>query len=385
MTELLQLMKIPESVKVVNLAGEALSQALVEQIYEQTGAEEVWNLYGPSEDTTYSTYAIIPRAYQRTPPIGRPITNSQAYVLDPFMQLVPPGVSGELYLGGAGLARGYYGQAGLTAERFVPDRWAKKAGGGGRLYRSGDLARYNGAGQLEYLGRMDQQVKLRGYRIELGEIEAVLREDERVVESVVVAVLGVGGEEQLAAYVVGRERDVTGGGTELVAELRRELEQRLPHYMVPAWIEELAELPQTPNGKVDRRALPAPGASAGAMKRGEERGLTAVEEVVAGAWCEVLGVSRVGAEEDFFALGGHSLLATRVVSRLREIFHVELPLRTLFGNPTVAGVARAIERARQNGGAQPQARIQPAAREAFRVQETPTGRIVIPEAVKQRL
>ena len=347
MTELLRLGAIPDSVRVVNLAGEALAQTLVEQVYEQTGAEEVWNLYGPSEDTTYSTYALIERGSRRTPPIGRPITNSRAYVLDAHLQPVPVGVAGELWLGGAGVARGYLNRPGLTAERFTPDPFGAAAGG--RLYRTGDVARRGAGGELEYLGRLDTQVKLRGFRIELGEIEAVLCEQAGVAAAAVVAVAGAGGP-RLMAYVA-----AAGGAAAVGAgELRAHLRGRLPSYMSPTQILVLDALPLTPNGKVDRKALkalkalPAP---AGSGSGAGGRALTAVEEVVAGVWREVLGVGEAGAEDDFFELGGHSLLATKAVSRLRDIFHVELALRTMFEAPTVAGLARSVELARGGGEA----------------------------------
>jgi len=250
-------------------------------------------------------------------------------------------VVGELYLGGAGLARGYQGQAALTAERFVPHPYGRE--GGMRLYRTGDLGRYRGDGVLEFVGRVDQQVKLRGYRIELGEIESVLREHERVAEAVVV-VRGEGAEKQLVGYVVAA-RGVSG---ELrVAELREYLSEQVPHYLIPGVLVVLERLPLTANGKVDRRALPAVERRSGSG--GEERERTETETAVARIWEEVLGVEQVGLADNFFELGGHSLLATRIVSRVREAFDVDLSLRTLFESQTIEALGRVIEESKKNG------------------------------------
>ncbi|HEX6040944.1 phosphopantetheine-binding protein, partial [Longimicrobium sp.] len=246
---------------------------------------------------------------------------------------VPAGVPGELLLGGAGVARGYLGRPGLTAERFVPDPFADAPGA--RLYRTGDRARWRGDGALEFLGRADTQVKVHGYRIEPGEVEAALLRDPRVREAVVVARERVPGDTRLVAYVVPR-----GDGALSPAGARAGLRERIPDYMVPAAFVLVDALPLTPNGKVDRRALPAPAwedAAAHVAPR------TAVEEMVAGIWADVLRRDRVGVLDDFFALGGHSLLATQVLSRLREALGVEVPLRVLFEAPTVEALARAAE------------------------------------------
>src|SRR6185503_15801414 len=245
MAELVRLGCVPASVRVVNLAGEPLSQTLVEQLYEQSGVERVYDLYGPTEDTTYSTYAL--RGVKEAATIGRPIANTQVYLLDQWLEPVPVGVAGEIYLGGAGLARGYLKRPELTAERFIPHPYGEA---GTRLYRTGDLARYQRDGKLQYLGRRDQQVKLRGYRIELGEIEAVLQQHPFVREVAVTL-----HERRLVAYVV---RSAEANGENLAAALRESAGSKLPEYMVPAFFVELDALPLTSNGKIDRRALPAP-------------------------------------------------------------------------------------------------------------------------------
>jgi acyl carrier protein len=254
----------------------------------------------------------------------------QAYVLDARLAPVPVGVAGELCIGGVGLARGYLGRPGLTAERFVPNPFA--ATPGERLYRTGDLARYLPDGNLEFLGRIDHQVKVRGYRIELGEIEATLTAHPAVREAVVVAREEGAGEKRLVAYVVG---EASG------AELRAFVRSKLPEYMVPSAFVALAALPLTANGKIDRRALPAPEGRP-EQERAYVAPRTPVEEVLAGIWAEVLRLDRVGVQDNFFDLGGHSLLATQVVSRLREAFSVELPLRALFETPTIMDLAEAI-------------------------------------------
>ncbi len=291
---------------------------------------EVVNHYGPTENTVVGTAGAVAVDGEegRAPSIGKPISNVRAYVLDGGMEPVPEGVWGELYLGGAGLARGYVGRAELTAERFVPDPHGGEAGG--RLYRTGDVVRYLPGGELEFLGRADQQVKVRGHRIELGEIETVLGRHPSVREAVVVAREDEAGDKRLVAYVVWR------GEADWVS-VREALREKLPESMVPPVCVSLEQLPLTASGKVDRAALPGPeeaGAGAGPVSP-----RTAVEEILAGIFAEVLGLETVGIHDDFFELGGHSLLATQVVSRVREALGVELALRQLFETPTVAGLA----------------------------------------------
>src|SRR5262249_15526485 len=330
--ELVRQNAIPRSVRVVNLAGEALQQWLVRQLLAEANIDRVYNLYGPSEDTTYSTCALV-RDHEVSAPIGRPIWNTRVYVLDGGLQPVPVGVAGGLFISGAGLARGYLQRAGLTAERFVADPYG---GAGSRMYRTGDVARWRADGVLDFLGRADEQIKLRGFRIEPGEIEAALVGAAGVAQAAVVARAegpgdGRGGERRLVAYVVLRAGARLDG-----AQLRAHLSARLPDYMVPWDYVVLERLPLTPNGKLDRRALPAPaGRRLGVMRAPR----TPQEEILCGLFAQLLGVERVGIEDNFFALGGHSLLATRLLSRVRASLDVELAIRVLFEAPTVAGLA----------------------------------------------
>ena len=324
--------------KGVIVGGEALNW---EQVRPWVAAGvRVYNEYGPTETVVGScVYELEAGAEERGTnggvPIGRPIYNTQMYVLDQWQQPVAVGVRGEIYIGGAGLGRGYWERADLTAERFVPHPYS--AAGGERLYRTGDEGRYLEDGTIEYLGRRDQQVKLRGYRIELGEIEAVLESHHGVRQAVVLV-----REEQLVGYAVAAE-GVRWSSSEREAgvELRTYLQDRLPEYLVPQRWVVLDQMPLTRNGKVDREGLPAP--SATRVIDWEEAEATPVEELVAGIWSEVLKLEAVGRDENFFELGGHSLLATQVVSRVREVFGVEVELRSLFEAPTVRGLSRGIE------------------------------------------
>ena len=328
MAELLRMNAVPESVSTVNLAGEALPGTLVEQIYSSTSVSKVFNLYGPTEDTTYSTYTLVPRGATVT--IGRPLANTQAYVLDVARSPVPIGVVGELYLAGAGLARGYFGRPDLTAERFLPNPFSLEPGE--RMYRTGDLCRWLADGNLQYLGRIDNQVKVRGFRIELSEIDAALTRCDAVRQSVTVVREDQPGQKILVAYIVPTSHPAPSS-----EELRNTLKASLPDFMIPAAFVTLEALPLTPNGKVDRKALPAPDFTLQTNPYVGPR--TPTEEKVAAIWAEVLRIPKVGVEDDFFALGGHSLLATQIISRLRNMFGVDLPLRTMFETPTVAGLS----------------------------------------------
>jgi aspartate racemase len=340
--------------------GDVLSPAQVERFLREAAGCTLINGYGPTENTTFSCTYEMKEATQfaSAVPIGRPIANTEAYILDEQMEPAPVGVRGELYLGGAGLARGYQQQAELTAERFVPHPFAGE--GGARLYRTGDVGRYGKTGEIEFLGRVDQQVKLRGYRIELGEIESVLRQHEEVAEAVVV-VRGAGVEKGLVGYVVGKQQRELSVGS-----LRQYLSEQVPHYMVPGALVVLEQMPLTANGKVDRRALPA--VAVRSEGGGATRALTAIEAEVAGVWEEVLGVTGVGLEDNFFELGGHSLLATRIVSRLREALAMDLSVQMLFESPTVEMLGRAIERHKKNGKQTQAPVLRAVSREQFRSQ-----------------
>ncbi|HEX7239905.1 MAG TPA: amino acid adenylation domain-containing protein, partial [Longimicrobiaceae bacterium] len=318
------------------VGGDAVPAELVEQMKAAFPAAEVWTLYGPTEATIVSAATSVRgKAGSGGGGMGRALPGEGLYVVDGSGNLQPAGVPGELWIGGAGVARGYLGRAELTAERFVPDVFGDEAGA--RLYRSGDRVRRRADGELEFLGRTDAQVKVRGFRIEPGEIEAVLAGLPQVREAVVAVREDVPGEKRLVGYVVAEE-----GAEASPAELRAELLGRLPEHMVPGALVVLDRLPLNANGKVDRRALPSPRWGADEAYLAPR---TATEEIVAGIWSAVLGVDRVGVEQGFFELGGHSLLATRVVSRLREELGVEVPLRALFETPTVAALAGHVEAA----------------------------------------
>ena len=303
---------------------------------------ELVNHYGPTENTVVATSGKVESEETgRRPTIGRAIANTEVYVLDESLQPVPVGVAGELYLSGAGLARGYWQRPSLTAEKFMPNPFSKKPGE--RLYRTGDLGRYLGNGELEFLERRDSQVKLRGYRIELGEIEARLREHEEVREGVVELRQGGNEEVRLVAYVVLRE----GGGEESIEKVRSHLREHLPEYMVPGAFARLEQLPRTPNGKIDRRALPELDDRA-VVERGFVPPRNQEEEIVARIWAEMLGVSRVGVTDNFFDLGGHSLVATRIVARVSSALQVEIPLDSLFRGGTVTTLVQAAQRGKAN-------------------------------------
>ncbi len=414
MAELVRSGGIPAGVRTVNLAGEPLQNALAQQIYALATIGRVFNLYGPTEDTTYSTFTLVRKGAREAPTIGRPIDNSQVYLLDTALQPVPIGVPGELYLGGAGLARGYLNRPELTAERFIPSplsvvsdqlqpaenkeqRTKNKAHGtidqgqrttdngqrttDNRLYKTGDLARFLPNGEIEYLGRIDGQIKLRGFRIELGEVEWALAQHPTVRTTVVLVREDVPGDKRLVAYVVPSQEqrtkpvlsEVEGNkeqrsekeasqfsilNSQFSGELRQFLRDRLPGYMVPAAFVLLDALPLTPNGKIDRRALPAP--DMGELR--ERQGFTAprspLEQELAAIWAELLGVEQVGVHDNFFELGGHSLLATRVAHRVRELYQVEPPLQVFFEEPTVSRLATIVEEGRVRAPAQPQPRLQ---------------------------
>jgi amino acid adenylation domain-containing protein len=329
------------SLRRVMSSGEALPTALRDRFFARLPSVELHNLYGPTEAAVDVTWQpLAPADESATVLIGRPIANTRIHVLDAAGNPCPVGVPGELFIAGVQVGRGYWRRPGLTSERFVPDPFSTEPGA--RIYRTGDRARWTSGGVLEYLGRLDFQVKIRGLRIEPGEIETALSTDPAVREAVVTARPGPTGDPRLVAYVVS-----AADGELLVDGLRERLRQRLPQHMVPSAFVLMDALPLTPSGKVDRKALPEPDA--------EPAGFTAprtpVEEVIAGIWAEVLRRDRVGAGDDFFALGGHSLLATLVVSRIRDRLGVELPLRALFESPVLAHLASRVEGEMRGGAA----------------------------------
>ncbi|MFF7061854.1 amino acid adenylation domain-containing protein [Pseudomonas sp. NPDC008258] len=328
---------IPPSVKTINLCGEALKQSIVDDLYRLEHVSDVYDLYGPSEDTTYSTCTL--RAAGGKANIGRPLDNSAAYVLSGSLQPVPVGAVGELYLAGAGLARGYLKRPGLSAERFIPNPFDEQ---GGRIYRTGDLARYRLDGVLEYVGRVDHQVKVRGFRIELGEIEVRLQQ-EAVREAVVVAVDGAGGQ-YLVAYVVPADAGVMGdtaAQSALQEHLRAALRKNLPEYMVPSSLVLLDRFPLTPNGKLDRKALPRPDQAP--LEASHVAPTTPLQQQVAEIWADVLKIDRVGLNDNFFFLGGHSLIATQVTSRIQEQVGLAVSLKALFENPVLGDYCAQLE------------------------------------------
>jgi amino acid adenylation domain-containing protein len=315
-------------------SGEALPFELTQRFFSQLKCE-LHNLYGPTEaaiDVTF--WQCQPQDNLQIVPIGRPIANTQIYILDKHLQPVPIGVPGELYIGGDGLARGYLNRPELTSEKFIPNPFSHSKSE--RLYKTGDLARYLSDGNIEFLGRIDHQVKIRGFRIELGEIEAVLNTHPQIQQVVVITTEDMAGNKGLVAYIVTTDESLTNN------QIREFLFSKLPEYMVPSAFVTLDTLPLTPNGKVDRKALPAPD---GDFLREREyvAPRTASEEIIANIFASVLGVQNVGIHDNFFELGGHSLLATQVISRLRESFQMELPLRSLFEKPTVALLSDRIE------------------------------------------
>jgi amino acid adenylation domain-containing protein/non-ribosomal peptide synthase protein (TIGR01720 family) len=333
--------QIPPSVRIINLAGEPLKQSLVDALYQQPTVEHVYDLYGPSEDTTYSTWTRREAGGRAN--IGRALKHTASYLLDAELQPVPQGVAAELYLSGAGITRGYLARPGMTAEKYVPNPFASN---GERLYRSGDLTRYQADGTLQYVGRIDHQVKVRGFRIELGEIEARLLQQDAVRELAVLAQDGVNGQ-QLVAYIVPNDPALLGD-TDVQATqretLKAALRQHLPDYMVPAFLLFLDHLPLTPNGKLDRKALPAVDGSQ--QQREHVAPRSALEKSLAAVWQDVLAVDNVGLEDNFFELGGDSIVSMQVVSRARQAGIVLSP-KDLFQHQTIRSLAQAARSGEQ--------------------------------------
>ncbi|HBW33507.1 MAG TPA: non-ribosomal peptide synthetase, partial [Nostoc sp. UBA8866] len=338
-TQLLNFNAIPHSVNTVNLAGEPLTWKLVQQLQQLPHVQHIYNLYGPSEDTTYSTYIelkdITPNS--PTPPIGRAIANTQVYILDKHLQPVPVGVPGELYIAGAGVARGYWQRPELTAERFINQQSTVNSQQStvNTLYKTGDRVRYLPDGNIEYLGRLDNQVKIRGYRIELGEIDALLSQYPEIQESVVIASETSSGDKNLVAYIAPKNINI--------ADLRHYLTDKLPGYMIPAHFMTLDALPRNPNGKIDRKALPAVENLSSELGIGYVAPRTATEQALEVIWREILLVEPIGIYDNFFTLGGHSLLGMQLVARINESLQVELPLKYLFQFPTIASLAAQID------------------------------------------
>jgi amino acid adenylation domain-containing protein len=318
--------------KYLLIGGEKVERGLLRKVFAQLGEQvQVVNIYGLTELTDINALSRIgSREAEEVVTVGRPIANTQVYITNPGGELQPVGVTGELCIGGVGVSRGYRNRPAMTAEKFAVNPY----GNGESMYRTGDVGRWLADGRIEVLGRLDHQVKVRGFRIELGEIEAALAQHEEVAEAVVVAREEESGDRRLAAYVVGRE-----GPAPAAERLRQHLLGRLPEYMIPSYFVSLPSLPRTPNGKLDRRALPPPTAASTAASAAFVAPRTPLEEVLADIWAGVLDVERVGIDDNFFSLGGHSLLAIQLVSEIRDTLQVTLPLRTIFEYPTVLGLS----------------------------------------------
>ena len=343
-----QQIKELKNVRQLLAGGDVLSVPHVQRVVEQLPRLTLINGYGPTENTTFTCCCPITQPFQVqvSVPIGRPIANTQVYLLDEQLQPVPMGVPGELYTSGDGLSRGYLNRPELTASKFLPNPFSSQSGA--RLYKTGDLARYLSDGNIEFLGRIDNQVKLRGFRIELGEIEAALTQHPQVRESVVIIGEDIPAEKCIIAYIVPEQESLP-----TISELHAFLKQKLPEYMVPSAFVMLDALPLTPNGKVDRKALPVPEANRTQLKEAYVAPRSPVEEILVSLWAEILGLEQVGIHDNFFDLGGHSLLATQLMSRVRDVLQLELPLRYLFEASTPAEFAEWIETIRW-GQQQPQ-------------------------------
>ncbi|KAF6562528.1 amino acid adenylation domain-containing protein, partial [Paenibacillus sp. EKM207P] len=320
-----------EGVRELLVGGDVMSAPHMNRVLEAHPSLRISNIYGPTENTTFSTVHAITGVQSESVPIGRPIHNSTAYVVDRSMRLQPVGVWGELLVGGDGVARGYRNRPDLTSEKFIDSPFRS----GERCYRTGDMVRLNADGSLEYKGRIDAQVKIRGYRIELGEVETQLLKLEAVREAVVIAREDEQGQKQLCAYVVADEEVVA-------SELRSALSQKLPGYMIPSYVVQLEQMPLTPNGKIDRKALPAP---EGSLQSGADyvAPRTWVEVKLAQIWQDVLGLTQVGVKENFFEIGGHSLRATTLASKIHKELNKPLPLRSIFEAPTIEQQAVVLE------------------------------------------
>jgi amino acid adenylation domain-containing protein len=337
---------LPEGMMEVITAGEQLRiTRQVADLFRRMPSCSLFNHYGPSESHVCTSFRLVgpPDKWDALPPIGTPIANSQIYILDLYGNPTPLGVSGELYIGGICLAEGYLNRPELTSRRFVANPFSSDPEA--RLYRTGDLCRYLPDGNIQYLGRVDNQVKLRGYRIELGEVESVLARHPAVQHAVAVVREDVPGDKRLVAYIVSGDQEISP------SELRTYLKQTLPEYMIPSAFVSLESLPLTPSGKVSRRALPTPDWESGEGTKEAFGFRTPIEELLAGIWSEVLRSRNIDVHDNFFELGGHSLLATQVVSRIRRALHIDVPLRAIFEHPTIQDLARLLEGIRKGGQA----------------------------------
>jgi amino acid adenylation domain-containing protein len=326
---------IPASAHTINLAGEVLQRTLVQRIYQHDGVQRAFNFYGPSEATVYATYALLGKDDRNIPAIGRPIANTQVYVLDRYLNSVPIGVVGEIYIAGEGLARGYLNRPDLTADKFIANPFSQAPRA--RLYKTGDLARYLPDGNLQFIGRIDEQVKIRGYRIEPGEVEEAMAEHPALLEAAVVAREDQWGEKRLVAYGVCKGEQIP-----MTSELRAFLKGKLPLYMVPSVFVVLDALPLTSNGKIDRRCLPAPDQARPELKAAYVAPRGTVERSIVAIWKEVLGVRKVGVDDNFFDLGGNSILMTKVHSKFQKMFSWDLRLVEMFEYPTVRSLAERL-------------------------------------------
>src|SRR4030095_5068266 len=336
---------VPTSLREIITAGEQLRMRQpIARLVERLKKCHLYNQYGPTESHVVTSFTVtrLPTDWPTLPPIGRPIPNTQLYVLDSHLRPVPIGVPGELCIAGAGLARGYLKRPELTAQKFIPNPFSNVSGA--RLYKTGDLARYLADGNIEFLGRLDDQVKIRGFRIELGEIESVLGQYPNVRESAVVVSEKIPGDKCLTAYVVPSDKQAS-----VIGDLHLFLKEKLPDYMIPSAFVMLESLPLTPSGKLNRSALPALGKTRLDLKQAFVAPRTLVEYVLTDIWSEVLAIEHVGIYDNFFDLGGHSLLVTKVIAQIQRSLQVDPPVRSLFECPTIAQLATRID-AGQTGG-----------------------------------
>jgi acyl-coenzyme A synthetase/AMP-(fatty) acid ligase len=312
------------SVKYLLFGGEAVHPGTADAVIEAGGPERLVNAYGPAECTTFTSYYRVQEVARdaASVPIGKPVSNTQVYVLDRHMNLEPVGAVGHLYIGGEGVARGYWQRPELTAERYLPNPYGQP---GERMYCSGDLARWMDNGNLEFFGRTDSQIKIRGFRVELGEIESALLQHSGVRNCAVMMNAGASGQ-RLVAYIAGEAS---------TDELKHYLKTKLPEYMVPGVYVMLPELPLSTNGKVDRRSLPD-------IQDGAPETMTAIEELLIDIWTQILGATQIGASDNFYDLGGESLLALRIVSRTNKYFQTELSVRTLLEHPVLMDFAQTL-------------------------------------------